>query len=1777
MNIRRTRGKRVSLAVSIVILLVLLSCIFINSLQGDKAKAAVINNADTISTDLLLPTRVDSNVGGKVFNAVALQELYAKLAGENANFSAVADNAREKKDTYANDSVVSMHAGMDSGAIRTANGGRNIVVKLDGKEWIVTALTTKDLSSTSDVILTLMLKDVAYNSKWGDWSMLPNGKDFSAAYPPSMYSTSYIRAGLLNNGAQYTTDGSNLMDFTSTSIYPGGKYPFGIYTDNTEQGHITNFLVKPNEVLYQQNENTYDIEQAVGNNWYNAPNDSSKNAIPDSKWYSKVVDISYETHKIQTRTGYYNWGNDLIWLPSLSETGQNKRDRVEASGGLWNLDANQRGISAGYCSWLRSGGYYGGSTHAVFLDAVGANGYIDVPSTSSITGNLLGGSLAVRPAIHLNLSFAEESSGIPITTPTDLTSTYNGEQQDYYTANGASSWYDATLFAADKANVRVEYLNESSTFKPIEQGTYKIRFTIQNEEYVWANGKMSQDITFKINQKKLGVDFDVSTTPPKATPKNLCAIDSDKADTILRIKYTTNAGYSDYAPPAGIDVYKAEVEIDTSVSNNYVLDDTYNIKYIAVPTLTTSAWYTYNGNERAYDISYGHTSDEVEIEISVPSEYNGLVTYSNNEIRVKKAGKYKVAVNIKKKDGTVNWSSRDRDEKYIEFEIKQSPFELEILSGGSNNVEITEGEKATVEIDSMVDVFAGDVLNFDVYATKNGTTTERLVYSGLTIDENTNFPLSIDLNTEGLSAASYTLELRKAGESNSNGDYEITIGNAPITLIVNEMGVSSNIRWTFRRDGKDIDSFNQSTSNLTATYGGSIEYNGSAVSISVRAGKLTLDENYGYKTTQSANNSMPMTNADTYTTSVRLLDENNKAEIYTLTWTIDKAKFDLTNVQWKGNGVLEYNGQLQEMELENLPDKLVATYGGNDNYRDVTTSALHITVDYLDFDDPSDGENYILPDINDPTTYKGNVVWETDWQIIAKKITVQWGKELLTDKNGSPFNIAILRSKTSNSVVVHTYYKSDGNGNKVGGAISESDIVVPESGTEYYICELTLSNSNGYELVGVTTREFAVTNQGTAVKFTPNKQTFAYTGKDVMLRFTNNGNLTSSQYDIKYYDVNDNELTSMPKEVGKYKVRIELKPELSGYFIGGDDEWEIEIVARVIAESWNTTSKPPRLNINKTELSMIEYEFADSDGNIISYEQMKSAAGDYKVRAKIKGAYIGNCSFASGNNETEWIDFELTEDDLANMQDPNDPTLYPDDPDMQEPDNNNPSGDVSGDVSTNPEDKGGVDFDKISKILKEWWQVIASGISIVLIIIFTCKGASNLSKAKKAKKATENRYKAYYAAATGLFGLAMNTWTIIASVLMGLAVASLVFMILTKVKLNKAQEEMEEARYDYESRIKDEEKEDARRRDEDMKMMFMHMMGGNNGGAGNQGAYAQQGINMEDMRGLISETVTALLPGMQQALPQQASNNDEVINSLIEEQRAMREMMIQFAEKPSGNNNELVAKLIEQNETLMRELAEKPERIVEKEVVATNVNDETIKQMLSNQEKLMEKILELSGNQSAIQVLPSQPQIIEKIVEKPVEKVVEVPAEKVIEKEVRVEVPVETVVEKVVEKPIVISTEAVGEAEKSKQVKKTPSPKKAPAPRLTLEEAYAKLTKEQKKYFDGLREYAMSKDSKCKEKLSTYFTTIGPSTTNPFIKLTIKKGITVALFKMEDEYLKDIRRNASSDGTKMKIKETELPVGDKQAYDTAKDMVDLRIDQIERYNDFLKEQRALRK
>ncbi|MDE7078977.1 MAG: hypothetical protein K2O95_02530, partial [Clostridia bacterium] len=232
-------------------------------------------------------------------------------------------------------------------------------------------------------------------------------------------------------------------------------------------------------------------------------------------------------------------------------------------------------------------------------------------------------------------------------------------------------------------------------------------------------------------------------------------------------------------------------------------------------------------------------------------------------------------------------------------------------------------------------------------------------------------------------------------------------------------------------------------------------------------------------------------------------------------------------------------------------------------------------------------------------------------------------------------------------------------------------------------------------------------------------------------------------------------------------------------------------------------------------------------------------------------------------------------------------------------------------------------------------------------------------------------------------------------------------------------------------------------------------------------------------------------------------------------------------------------------------------------------NDETIKQLLKNQETLMEKILELSANQQT-----SEPQVIEKIVEKEVKVEVPVEVEKVVEKVV--EVPVEKIVEKEVVKEVPIEVEKVVEKIVEIPAQKPATKSKTATPRLTLDEAYEKLSAKQKKFFDTLKDYAMSKD-KCKEKKSTYYILLGQSSVNPLVKLTIKKDTTVALFKMEDEFMKDIRRNATNDGAKIKVKETEVVIADVQAMKAAKDMIDLREDQIERYNEYLKEQRAMKR
>ncbi|MDE7071117.1 MAG: hypothetical protein K2O86_03990, partial [Clostridia bacterium] len=538
----------------------------------------------------------------------------------------------------------------------------------------------------------------------------------------------------------------------------------------------------------------------------------------------------------------------------------------------------------------------------------------------------------------------------------------------------------------------------------------------------------------------------------------------------------------------------------------------------------------------------------------------------------------------------------------------------------------------------------------------------------------------------------------------------------------------------------------------------------------------------------------------------------------------------------------------------------------------------------------------------------------------------------------------------------------------------------------------------------------------------------------------------ATDFIYKIYDEEGNPLSeSEVSEVGSYKIVASINANSNLYknyqFDGASNEWSFVVVPQagmeILTIEWSDTEF-----LYDGQKHIPTYVVKDRNGNEVesalvrqilafdNYEE-KTEIATYTIKVTVKDSdryFIRSGAICK---------FKIVRELGDEPPEENDGTTTP------------PSGNGGTGIGS---------IEDIIKYFKEYplWQIIAGVISIILIMIFLSKTAEYNSKRKKFNKKAEKLDTVY----SVVWGMPMVAWTGIACTLMGLAVVSLVIMIVAKKKCNDAEEEYEERKEEYD-RNKAE-------------MMYMRMMNAGGMGQGMQGGYTiQQGIGVEEMRGLISETVTAMLPGVQQMLPQQASTNDELVQKLIEENARSQETIQDLMQKLSSQNTE---------------------RVVEREVASSSVNDEAIRSLIEGQRIIMEKL----ANQSTI---IQQPQVVEKVIEKevPVEKIVEkvvevpvevvkeVPIEKIVEKEIVKEVPVE--VEKIVEKEVKVEV----------PVKAVSKPKKEVAPRLTLDEAYALLTKEQKKYFDGLREYALTK-YKCKEKKSTYFVVYGQTTTNPLLK-----------------------------------------------------------------------------
>ena len=113
----------------------------------------------------------------------------------------------------------------------------------------------------------------------------------------------------------------------------------------------------------------------------------------------------------------------------------------------------------------------------------------------------------------------------------------------------------------------------------------------------------------------------------------------------------------------------------------------------------------------------------------------------------------------------------------------------------------------------------------------------------------------------------------------------------------------------------------------------------------------------------------------------------------------------------------------------------------------------------------------------------------------------------------------------------------------------------------------------------------------------------------------------------------------------------------------------------------------------------------------------------------------------------------------------------------------------------------------------------------------------------------------------------------------------------------------------------------------------------------------------------------------------------------------------------------------------------------------------------------------------------------------------------------------------------------------------------------SFSEAYVDLSEEARELFNKVREYALAKENAVEVKQSTGVCVKRDG--KQIVKLTVRRGAPVALFFLENEMLKDFRRERNSK-SKLKVHATELILREEEDLEAAYRMVDLSLEQIDK-------------
>ena len=951
------------LSAAIVIVAVLLCCCFISFNNINDVFAFTGSNITSGAVDIgdILIEDYADRTDGKVFNGESMAALYEKLTGE----------------TGAEIGDVDALGTLTAADIRDKNGDKDIVLNMDGQQWTVTHLT-KDRSGNT--IVTLWKASGANSCEWNKWY-----KDTTAyEYPSNVYGTSYIRSQGLNIGSDYA-ESENAATLTESS--QDETHEYAKLTMPSVKGSLTDFIVKPSAVAYQENQNN-NAGDTIGNVGYTLPNDAYGTPSGNVNWYTAG---STDMSVLPSKTGYSAWKDDYIWLPSMTETGID--DNVN---GIWALSKNQRSNSK--ISLLRSSGHKNAARNYHL----------------AATGNALGYgymtlAYAVRPALHLNLNLvSKHSSAIELAGPTDVTAEYNG------TALALDDVADEQKKWFDPEKISITYDGDIK-----DVGTYKVKAEIIAHGFIFdgtpdtAAGESDtvRYFNFTVTKKKIGITAALDSGGlPTVTLKNAGDVYSgDTGDRAPKFGFTyTGNGYNSDTPPTAVGTYTATAKITNEC--NYQIDTgssaisvTYKVnkKSVDKPVLSGQVSKQYSGVVQSFTLQ-GVTAD---VSLTLP----GGVTYADGKLNVKDAGTYKIGIALTDNGAATQWADETDSAYELTVTITKKPLNITITAPNSWKV----GDTPTITI--LGDSLAADTTELYIYYCKHGSATKYDDINDNKVIEGKKRTIVMPVLDQG----DYYIGVELFGDKQGNSNYEILAG-----VKTHEFKVLGN-EITFTED--DIKwQYNNTTINNTAGF--TLTYTGSIFRFSIDDSGLR-DMGVKIDTTKGTNGyggDVQATNAkgSAYSVTVYITEYDNSFNEfdaqYTLKYTIDKAKYDLSGLSWDYDDSYPLQfiaGKAQGITLAGtLPTGLTATYTGNGN---IPVGSYTTTVSFK----VSDAVNYYTPVSGDTNSYLGNFEWSKAWRIEKATITCSWK----IDDRGSAatYNLPILQSVggiDADSMVTYKYY-----------------------------------------------------------------------------------------------------------------------------------------------------------------------------------------------------------------------------------------------------------------------------------------------------------------------------------------------------------------------------------------------------------------------------------------------------------------------------------------------------------------------------------------------------------------------------------------------------------------------------------------------------------------------------------------------------------------------------------------------------------------------------------